>query len=220
MLQGNATGGLGRWEEAKDYYGKAASLSPEFAFSVDNYAVTLFQTGDTKNSVRLLRNTLRKYPNFDDARAALAAMLWSLGVCLCGRHPLTPPLSPLLHLQRRGIEGNGREEGLPERPRTGACVFVCVCVFVCGHWCYGMYVTHPADTLQGGGGGGFAAGIFRRGILRVSNSCEISHIIFRPLCGIKPLRNLAKCLVQQLPEHKSVVPSTRAETEKCCRQNL
>eukprot|EP00670_Eutreptiella_braarudii_P001533 CAMPEP_0174298944 /NCGR_PEP_ID=MMETSP0809-20121228/55235_1 /TAXON_ID=73025 ORGANISM="Eutreptiella gymnastica-like, Strain CCMP1594" /NCGR_SAMPLE_ID=MMETSP0809 /ASSEMBLY_ACC=CAM_ASM_000658 /LENGTH=470 /DNA_ID=CAMNT_0015403757 /DNA_START=21 /DNA_END=1433 /DNA_ORIENTATION=+ len=77
---GNATGGLGRWEEAKDYYGKAASLSPEFAFSVDNYAVTLFQTGDTKNSVRLLRNTLRKYPNFDDARAALAAMLWSLGL--------------------------------------------------------------------------------------------------------------------------------------------
>ena len=32
-------------------------------------------------------------------------------------------------------------------------------------------------------------GIFRRGIFRVSNSCEISHIIFKPLCEIDPLRN-------------------------------
>ena len=45
------------------------------------------------------------------------------------------------------------------------------------------------------GGGNFAAGLFRRGIFRISNSCEISHVIFRPLCEINPLRNLAKCLV-------------------------
>ena len=45
-----------------------------------------------------------------------------------------------------------------------------------------------------GGGGGVAAGLFRRGIFRISNSCEISHVIFRPLCEINPLRNLAKCL--------------------------
>ena len=31
-----------------------------------------------------------------------------------------------------------------------------------------------------GGGGDFAAGIFCRGIFRVSNSCEISHILFGP----------------------------------------
>ena len=43
----------------------------------------------------------------------------------------------------------------------------------------------------GGGGGGFAPGIFRRGIFRVSNSCEISHIIFRALREINPLQNLA-----------------------------
>ena len=43
-------------------------------------------------------------------------------------------------------------------------------------------------------GGDFAAGIFRRGILRVSNSREISHTIFRPLCEIYPLQNLAKFL--------------------------
>ena len=56
------------------------------------------------------------------------------------------------------------------------------------------------------GEGGFAVGLFRRGIFCISNSCEISHIIIRPLCEINPLRNLAKYLVQQLPEHKSVVP--------------
>ena len=57
-----------------------------------------------------------------------------------------------------------------------------------------------------GGGGDFAAGLFRRGIFRISNPCEISQLIFRSLCEINPLRNLAKCVVQQLPEHKSVVP--------------
>ena len=50
------------------------------------------------------------------------------------------------------------------------------------------------------------AGLFRHGIFRISNLCEISQVIFRLLCEINPLRNLAKCLVQQLPEHKSVVP--------------
>ena len=55
--------------------------------------------------------------------------------------------------------------------------------------------------IREGGGGGTSAGILRRGIFRVSNPCEISHTIFRRLCEINPLRNLAKCLVQQLPEH-------------------
>ena len=62
------------------------------------------------------------------------------------------------------------------------------------------------NALKIQGGGGLMAGIFRRGIFRVSNLCEISHGISRPLCEINPLRNSAKCLVQQLPEHKSVVP--------------
>ena len=56
------------------------------------------------------------------------------------------------------------------------------------------------DT-HGGGGGDFAVGIFRRGIFRGSSLCEICHTIFRLLCEINPLRNLAKFLVQQLPEH-------------------
>ena len=38
-------------------------------------------------------------------------------------------------------------------------------------------------------GRGFVAGIFRRGTFRVSNSHEISHMIFRPLGEINLLRN-------------------------------
>ena len=45
------------------------------------------------------------------------------------------------------------------------------------------------DLVQGGGD--FAGGIFRCGKFRISNVCEISHSIFRPLCEINPVRNLA-----------------------------
>ena len=44
------------------------------------------------------------------------------------------------------------------------------------------------------GGGDFATGIFRRGKFRISNVCEISRSIFRPLCEINPARNLATML--------------------------
>ena len=42
-----------------------------------------------------------------------------------------------------------------------------------------------------GGGGIFTGGIFRCGKFRISNVCEISHSIFRPLCEINTVRNLA-----------------------------
>ena len=47
-----------------------------------------------------------------------------------------------------------------------------------------------SHTIQGGGGY-FAGGIFRCGKFRISNVCEISRSIFRPLCEINPVRNLA-----------------------------
>ena len=46
-----------------------------------------------------------------------------------------------------------------------------------------------AETYRGGGD--FAGGIFRCGKFRISNVCEISRSIFRPLCEINPVRNLA-----------------------------
>ncbi len=52
---GNASAGLGRWKDAKEFYGKAASLAPEFAFSVANKAVAMFQLGETNESMREMR---------------------------------------------------------------------------------------------------------------------------------------------------------------------
>lgn len=52
---GNASAGLGRWQDAKEFYGKAASLAPEFAFSVANKAVAMFQLGETNESMREMR---------------------------------------------------------------------------------------------------------------------------------------------------------------------
>ena len=46
------------------------------------------------------------------------------------------------------------------------------------------------DSVEGQkvqGGGGSRGGIFRCGKFRISNVCEISRSIFRPLCEIKPL---------------------------------
>ncbi|DBB14513.1 hypothetical protein WJX82_001275 [Trebouxia sp. C0006] len=76
---GNASAGLGRWKDAKEFYGKAASLAPEFAFSVANKAVAMFQLGETNESMREMRALLRRYPDFPDMRAALAAADWSIG---------------------------------------------------------------------------------------------------------------------------------------------
>ena len=52
---GNASAGLGRWRDAAEFYGKAASLAPEFAFSAANKAVALFQLGETNESMREMR---------------------------------------------------------------------------------------------------------------------------------------------------------------------
>ncbi|KAK9817700.1 hypothetical protein WJX72_000888 [[Myrmecia] bisecta] len=73
---GNASGGLGRWKEAVEYYGKAAVLAPAFSFAVANRALAMYQLGQTNESIREMRTLLRRYPDFDDMRAALAAALW------------------------------------------------------------------------------------------------------------------------------------------------
>ena len=52
---GNASAGLARWRDAANFYGKAASLAPEFAFSAANKAVVLFQLGETDESMREMR---------------------------------------------------------------------------------------------------------------------------------------------------------------------
>ena len=58
----------------------------------------------------------------------------------------------------------------------------------------------PPASPASGGGWGVATGIFRCGVFRVLNACEISHTIFRAtLCEINSCRNLPESLVAQLP---------------------
>ena len=47
------------------------------------------------------------------------------------------------------------------------------------------------SSISSKGGGDFAGGIFHCGKFRISNVCEIFRSIFRPLCEINPVRNLA-----------------------------
>lgn len=77
--RGNAQGGLGHWEAALQDYETAANLAPNFSFARANAALTLYQLDKKEESIRSLRNLVRKYPMFPDVRAALTAALWAKG---------------------------------------------------------------------------------------------------------------------------------------------
>lgn len=78
---GNALAGTGQWAEAAEYYGRAARLAPQFAFAAANRAVALYQLGkDDNGAIKEMRALLRRYPDFSDMRAALAAALWGAGL--------------------------------------------------------------------------------------------------------------------------------------------
>lgn len=78
--RGNAQGGAGNWEAASQDFQKAAVLAPGFAGANVNYALSLYQLGDVKESTRLLRGLVRRYSQFADPRAALTAVLWGQGL--------------------------------------------------------------------------------------------------------------------------------------------
>lgn len=77
---GNVKGALGDWEAAADCFGKASELAPSFAFAAANRSLALFQLGRRTEAERQMRALLRRYPDFVDVRAALAAALWADGL--------------------------------------------------------------------------------------------------------------------------------------------
>ncbi|GAB4373738.1 MAG: hypothetical protein Kow00121_17350 [Elainellaceae cyanobacterium] len=77
--RGNAKAGLEDWQEALADYNRAIELAPDFAIAQDNYALVLYQTGQQTTAIQKMRNLVRKYPQFADARAALTAALWVNG---------------------------------------------------------------------------------------------------------------------------------------------
>jgi len=77
---GNATAGAGDWAAAEPFYARATELAPQFSFAFANRAVALYQSGKDNVAIKELRSLLRRYPDFSDARAALAAALWAAGL--------------------------------------------------------------------------------------------------------------------------------------------
>lgn len=72
--------GKGDWAQAEKYYLRAAQLAPQFSFAAANRALALFQLGKNDTvAIKEMRSLLRKYSDFDDMRAALAAALWIQG---------------------------------------------------------------------------------------------------------------------------------------------
>ncbi|MCP9912012.1 tetratricopeptide repeat protein [Cyanobium sp. BA20m-14] len=76
---GNVHGSLGDWEEARRCFEAASLARPGFAMARSSAALAAFQLGDKAGAERELRNLIRRYPLFADARAALTALLWQKG---------------------------------------------------------------------------------------------------------------------------------------------
>ena len=68
------------YRDAAASFGKAVALAPSFSFAAANRAVALFAAGDDDAAaLKELKRLNRRFPNFDEARAAAAGILWSKG---------------------------------------------------------------------------------------------------------------------------------------------
>ena len=76
---GNVLGSQGDWAGAQASFAAAAEARPGFAMARSSAALALFQLGELPAAERELRNLIRRYPLFADARAALTALLWQRG---------------------------------------------------------------------------------------------------------------------------------------------
>lgn len=77
--KGNVVMRLEDYATAQQCYQKAADLAPGIAGYRLRQAELTYQNGDDKSSIRLMRSIARKYPNYAEAHAALAAALWVSG---------------------------------------------------------------------------------------------------------------------------------------------
>ena len=77
--RGQIEADMGLWREALDDYTKAADLAPGLAGYRLKQALAAWQVGEEDLSERLLSGLARKYANYAEARAALAAVLWARG---------------------------------------------------------------------------------------------------------------------------------------------
>ncbi|MBO8244617.1 hypothetical protein HA145_09065 [Prochlorococcus marinus XMU1411] len=75
----NVEGSTSHWAKARDLFSKAALYNPGFAMARSSMALADLQLGHIDESEKELKNLIRRYPTFADARAALTALNWSRG---------------------------------------------------------------------------------------------------------------------------------------------
>lgn len=76
----SAAAARAKYREAAESFGKAVALAPSFSFAAANRAVALFAAcDDDAAALKELRRLTRRFPNFDEARAAAAGILWARG---------------------------------------------------------------------------------------------------------------------------------------------
>ncbi len=76
---GNVQGSRGDWAAARESFAAAVAARPGFAMARSSAALAAFQLGELAEAERELRNLIRRYPLFADARAGLTALLWRKG---------------------------------------------------------------------------------------------------------------------------------------------
>nr|YP_002049113.1 TPR repeat protein [Paulinella chromatophora]ACB42903.1 TPR repeat protein [Paulinella chromatophora] len=77
---GNVQGSLHNWVAAHHSYQAAALARSDFTMASSNEALMLYQLGNIADAELKLRELIRRYPLFADARAGLTALLWHLNL--------------------------------------------------------------------------------------------------------------------------------------------
>ena len=70
----------GNWQGARCSYGAAARSQPDWIMAQSSQALAAMELGDLAVAEEALRQLIRRYPLFADARAALTALLWHRGL--------------------------------------------------------------------------------------------------------------------------------------------
>jgi len=68
-----------KWNEALENYKRAIQICPNLIFARVNIPLIYYQFGNNLEAIKEIKYLVKKYPMSPDARAALVALLWSMG---------------------------------------------------------------------------------------------------------------------------------------------
>ena len=76
----NVEGAGGNGQSGRTVFSKASESNPGLSMARSSMALADYQLGNMEESEKELKNLIRRYPTFADARAALTALDWSKGM--------------------------------------------------------------------------------------------------------------------------------------------